>query len=83
MCICCTAILAATLRFRLLMRFITANLNGIRSAASKGFFDWVSTQGVDALGVQEIKAQATDLSEALAHKSYDGRSSESEATPCH
>jgi exodeoxyribonuclease-3 len=47
------------------MRIITANLNGIRSAASKGFFDWVSTQSVDVLGVQEIKAQATDLSEEL------------------
>lgn len=40
------------------MRLITANLNGIRSAASKGFFDWLSTQQADAVGVQELKAQA-------------------------
>jgi len=40
------------------MRFITANLNGVRSAASKGFFDWLSKQKADALGVQELKAQA-------------------------
>jgi exodeoxyribonuclease-3 len=39
------------------MRFITANLNGIRSAASKGFFDWLALQDADALGVQEVKAQ--------------------------
>jgi exodeoxyribonuclease-3 len=40
------------------MRFITANLNGVRSAASKGFFDWLSHQRADAVGVQELKAQA-------------------------
>jgi exodeoxyribonuclease-3 len=40
------------------MRFITANLNGVRSAASKGFFDWLAQQKADALGVQELKAQA-------------------------
>ena len=39
------------------MRFITANLNGIRSAASKGFFDWLPQQNADAVGVQEVKAQ--------------------------
>ena len=40
------------------MKVITANLNGIRSAASKGFFDWLAQQKADALCVQEIKAQA-------------------------
>ncbi|MBW8893005.1 MAG: exodeoxyribonuclease III, partial [Burkholderiales bacterium] len=45
------------------MRFITANLNGVRSAASKGFFDWLDRQKADAVGVQELKAQA-DVVEA-------------------
>ncbi len=27
-----------------MLRVITANLNGIRSAAKKGFFDWFGTQ---------------------------------------
>jgi exodeoxyribonuclease-3 len=45
------------------MRFITANLNGVRSAASKGFFDWLDRQQADAVGVQELKAQA-DVVEA-------------------
>lgn len=45
------------------MRFITANLNGVRSAASKGFFDWLDKQQADAVGVQELKAQA-DVVEA-------------------
>lgn len=40
------------------MRFITDNLNGVRSAASKGFFDWLAKQKADAVGVQELKAQA-------------------------
>ena len=40
------------------MRFITANLNGVRSAATKGFFDWLDRQQADAVGVQELKAQA-------------------------
>ncbi len=45
------------------MRFITANLNGVRSAASKGFFEWLDQQQADAVGVQELKAQA-DVVEA-------------------
>jgi exodeoxyribonuclease-3 len=40
-----------------MFRLITANLNGIRSAASKGFPQWLAAQGADLVGVQEIKAQ--------------------------
>ena len=40
------------------MRFITLNLNGIRSAATKGVFDWLPQQQADVVGVQELKAQA-------------------------
>ena len=43
------------------MRIITANLNGIRSAANKGFFTWLQTQQADVVCVQEIKAQQADL----------------------
>ena len=39
-------------------RLVTVNLNGIRSAANKGFIDWVGTLGADCMGVQELKAQA-------------------------
>ena len=38
-------------------RVITANLNGVRSAASKGFFEWLVKQDADIVGVQEVKAQ--------------------------
>ena len=38
-------------------RLVTLNLNGIRSAASKGFVDWATTVGADCIGVQETRAQ--------------------------
>lgn len=48
------------------MRIITANLNGIRSAANKGFFEWLVQQKADLLCVQETKAQEHQL-EAEKH----------------
>jgi len=42
-------------------RLVTLNLNGIRSAASKGFVAWAEKAGADCMGVQEIKAQADDV----------------------
>lgn len=47
-----------------LMRIISFNANGLRSAASKGFFDWFAEQNADVLCVQETKAQEHQLSEA-------------------
>ena len=44
-------------------RIISANLNGIRSANTKGFFDWAAQQSADIVCVQELKAQA-DVVEA-------------------
>lgn len=43
------------------MRIITFNANGIRSAASKNFFDWFTRQDADVLCVQETKAQHWQL----------------------
>ena len=43
------------------MRVISANLNGIRSAASKGFFDWLALQNADVVCLQETKAQLAQL----------------------
>ena len=47
------------------MRIISANLNGIRSAASKGFFPWLASQQADVVCLQELKAQITDLSREM------------------
>ena len=43
------------------MRIITANLNGIRSATNKGFFAWLQTTQADVVCLQELKAQAGDM----------------------
>lgn len=43
------------------MRVITANLNGIRSAEKKGFFQWLSRQRADYVCLQETKAQVHQL----------------------
>ena len=42
-------------------RIITANLNGIRSAWTKGFPGWLARQKADVVCLQEVKAQAPDL----------------------
>jgi len=47
------------------MRIITINLNGIRSAARKGFFAWLAQQQADVICVQELKAQEADLQDPL------------------
>ncbi|MEK7321543.1 MAG: exodeoxyribonuclease III [Pseudomonadota bacterium] len=47
------------------MKIITANLNGIRSAASKGFFEWMLKQDADVVCLQETKAQIHQLSSEL------------------
>lgn len=53
------------------MRIISANLNGIRSAAKKGFYAWLRAQRADVVCMQEIKAQETDLEPAmLSPKGY-------------
>jgi exodeoxyribonuclease-3 len=47
------------------MRVITLNVNGIRSAASKGFFDWLRRQKADVVCLQEVKAHEDQLDAEL------------------
>ena len=47
------------------MRVITVNLNGIRSAGRKGFFQWLSRQRADVVCLQELKAQIDQLEDKL------------------
>ena len=55
------------------MRIISLNLNGIRSAFSKGLADWLAKQDADIVCVQELKAQAADMSpDMLAACGYHG-----------
>lgn len=48
-----------------MLKIISANLNGIRSATTKGFFNWMTAQDADVVCVQELKAQAADLSDLM------------------
>ncbi|MCB1799713.1 MAG: endonuclease/exonuclease/phosphatase family protein, partial [Gammaproteobacteria bacterium] len=45
------------------MRVISLNLNGIRSAARKGFYAWLRRQRADVVCLQEIKAQVDQLND--------------------
>src|SRR6185437_12519164 len=53
-----------------MLRIITLNLNGIRSAAKKGFFDWFASQNADVLCLQETKAQEHQLGEIIHPPGY-------------
>ncbi len=46
-----------------MFRLISLNLNGIRSAANKGFVEWAQEVEADCMGVQEVRAQAEDLAD--------------------
>lgn len=48
-----------------MLRVITLNLNGIRSAANKGFLPWLALQEADCVCLQEVRAQEPDLSDAI------------------
>lgn len=43
------------------MKIISYNVNGIRSAISKGFVDWLKEANPDIIGLQEIKAMETQV----------------------
>ena len=47
------------------MRIVTLNVNGLRSAAAKGFTPWMRRQKADIVCLQEIKAQEADLPKTL------------------
>ena len=44
------------------MRVISVNVNGLRSATSKGFFEWLAQSGADVVCLQEIRIQPHQLS---------------------
>jgi exodeoxyribonuclease-3 len=44
-----------------MLRIVSLNLNGIRSAVNKGMLDWLAKQSSDVTCLQELKAQAKDI----------------------
>jgi exodeoxyribonuclease-3 len=55
------------------LKVITLNVNGIRSAAKKGLYQWLGAQKADVVCLQEVKAHESDLDPGmLAPKGYVG-----------
>ncbi len=52
------------------MKIITVNVNGIRSACKKGFFDYLQQVGADIVCIQEIKAKEQQLDSQFYPKNY-------------
>ena len=56
------------------MKIVSYNLNGIRSAMSKGLLNWLQTQNPDVFCIQEIKAQPEQIDtlamQELGYHSY-------------
>jgi len=47
------------------MRIVSLNVNGVRSAARKGFFHWMDKQNADIVCLQETKVQTHQLEDAV------------------
>ncbi len=47
------------------LKILTFNANGIRSAANKGFFEWLRKQNADVVCIQETKAQEHQLADPM------------------
>lgn len=54
------------------MKIVSINLNGIRSAAKKGFFHWLLDQNFDLVCLQETRAQlnSADMASEFFPKNY-------------
>lgn len=48
-----------------MLKVISINVNGIRSAHNKGLFDWLKTENPDIVCIQEIKANIEDIPNEL------------------
>jgi exodeoxyribonuclease III len=47
------------------MKIASYNVNGIRSAINKGFVDWIKATDPDVIGLQEVKAEETNIDKAI------------------
>jgi len=53
-----------------MIRVISCNVNGIRSAAKKGFFSWLSKQNADIICLQETRFSSPAITEHILLKGY-------------
>jgi exodeoxyribonuclease-3 len=47
------------------IRFVSWNVNGVRSCAGKGLLDWLASARADVVGLQEVRAEIDEIPEAL------------------
>ena len=47
------------------MKLVSWNVNGLRAVTKKGFLEWLYHTAPDVLGLQEIKAEADQLSDEV------------------
>jgi exodeoxyribonuclease-3 len=47
------------------VKIISYNVNGIRAAMNKGFIDWLVSENPDIIGLQEIKADLSQINPAI------------------
>lgn len=47
------------------MRIVSVNVNGIRAAHRKGFYNWLPRQKADVFCLQEVRAQADQLTDPI------------------
>ncbi len=56
------------------LQIVSYNLNGIRSAINKGWIDWIEENNFDVIGVQETKAEKSQVDitalHALGYRDY-------------
>ena len=48
------------------LRVLSWNVNGLRAAVRKGFWDWMDGAGGDVVGLQEVRARTEQLDEHTA-----------------
>ena len=51
---------------------VTANVNGIRAALRRGGLEWLAGCGADVVGLQEVRATADQVGEALGAGGFGG-----------
>jgi exodeoxyribonuclease-3 len=67
--LCSTRVLSFRIvYFRSMIRLISYNVNGIRSALNKGLKEWLAEAGPEILCLQEIKAEPGQLDERMFHE---------------
>jgi exodeoxyribonuclease III len=47
------------------MKVVSWNVNGLRACEKKGFLDWLEQSNADVVGLQEVRAEADQLSAAV------------------